>query len=290
MQYHAACQWHRFSVLSFLIAVLLADFATARETWDKMVVKHTWNAVPVDWESLGHPPAGTRINLYIALKPERESVLTDALNEISNPRHPRYGAHLSAEQVAELVRPHPETLELIGDWLKFHGIKSSSISTSHGGGWLTVTNVLVSKADQLLGASYQLYRNTKTNDTTVRTVGYALPAVLHTHIQAVAPTTYFASKRATRQTPRRRSFGTAPAQAQALSSRENEFEVVPEFLQWLYRTLAYVPIATDQNRLAVVGVFLEGLPRQSLNNTEAHWVRAVDEHRNGRAGPRQRRR
>jgi tripeptidyl-peptidase-1 len=258
MQY----RWHWFSTLSFLIAVLLTDLATALEPWDKMLVKHSWNAVPDDWESLGHPPAGTSINLHIALKPELESVLTDALNEISDPRHPRYGAHLSAEQVAELVRPHPDTLGLISAWLKFHGIQSSSISTSHGGGWLTVTDVLVSKANQLLGASYQVYRNTKTNDMIVRTVGYALPAVLHTHIQAVAPTTYFASKQVTWQTPRRRSFGTAPTQAQALSSRVNEFEVVPEFLRWLYKTFAYVPSATDQNRLALVG-FHEGVPRQS---------------------------
>jgi tripeptidyl-peptidase-1 len=174
----------------------------------------------------------------------------------------RYGAHLSAEQVAELVRPHPDTLELINSWLKFHGIQFSSISTTHGGGWLTVTDVLVSQANQLLGASYQLYRNTKTNDTIVRTVGYALPAVLHTYIQAVAPTTYFASTRGTWQTPRRRSFGTAPAQVQALSSRANGFQVDPGFLQWLYKTFAYVPSATDQNKLAIVG-FHDGFPSQS---------------------------
>jgi tripeptidyl-peptidase-1 len=167
------------------------------------------------------------------------------------------------EQVAELVRPHPDTLELISAWLKFHGIQSSSISTSHGGGWLMVTDVLISKANQLLGASYQLYRNTKTNDVIVRTVSYALPAVLHTHIQAVAPTMYFASKRVTWQTPRRRSFGTTPAQVQALLSRDDGFQVMPQFLQWLYKTYAYVPSATDQNRLVLVGFHDEGTLAQS---------------------------
>jgi len=86
MQYH----WNWFSVLSFFIAMLLADFATALEPWHKMLVKHAWNAVPVHWESLGHPPAGTTIKFYIALKPERESALTDALNEISDPSHSRH--------------------------------------------------------------------------------------------------------------------------------------------------------------------------------------------------------
>ncbi len=32
----------------------------------------------------------------------------------------RYGAHLSKEQVAELVAPHPETLELVNSWLELH--------------------------------------------------------------------------------------------------------------------------------------------------------------------------
>jgi tripeptidyl-peptidase-1 len=91
---------------------------------------------------------------------------------IHKPLRFRYGEFLSAEQVAEIVRPNPDTLELIHAWLEYHGIRSSSISTTHGGGWLTVADMLVSQANKLLGASYQLYRNSKTNDTIVRTVGY----------------------------------------------------------------------------------------------------------------------
>src|SRR6266702_3873760 len=119
----------------------------------------------------------------------------------------RYGAHLSKEQVAELVAPHQDTLELVHTWLEHHGVPSSSISTSHGGGWLTITGVPVSRADELLCASYQLYKHTGTNETEVilRTVGYALPAALHTHVQTIAPTTHFASPRTLLQTPRNRS-------------------------------------------------------------------------------------
>ena len=169
----------------------------------------------------------------------------------------RYGAYLSQDQVAELVRPHPDTVELIGAWLVHHGIRSSSISTTHGGAWLTVSDVLVHQANQLLGASYQLYRNTKTKDTIIRTVGYALPAVLHLHIKTVTPTTYFPSTRVRRQTPRRRSLEGAPAHAAsgrlvtALSNRNGPIE--PDFLRWLYGTFPYRPTADGRNRLAVVG-------------------------------------
>ena len=176
--------------------------------------------------------------------------------------HSRYGAYLSRDQVADLVKPYPETIELISAWLVHHGIQSSSISTTHGGAWLTLTNVLVTQANQLLGASYQLYRHSNTNETILRTVSYSLPSVLHRHIQTVAPTTYFAPTRVTQRAPRRRNSGTAPARAasrklvKALSGRAEP--IVPDILRWLYttnpfETAAYEPSAADRNRLGIVG-------------------------------------
>ncbi|KAH9168457.1 subtilisin-like protein [Lactarius sanguifluus] len=223
-----------------------------------MRVKHTWSAVPVNWETLGCPSAGTTIDLYIALNPHQESALIDALYEVSDPKHPRYGAHLSKEEVAELVKPHPDTLELVISWLAHHGVRTSSISTTHGGAWLTVSNLLVSQANQMLGASYQLYRHAKVNDTIIRTVSYALPEVLHAHIQAVAPTTYFTSTRTLRQTPRRRSVDAAAALAEAEAASGKPVTVLssraaPSQLRWLYKTFAYVPNAADRNTLGVFG-------------------------------------
>ncbi|KAH8995547.1 subtilisin-like protein [Lactarius hatsudake] len=263
-------RYHWLYALSFIIATPLADFATPLAPWDNMRVKHTWSAVPANWETLGCPSAGTTINLYIALNPHQESALIDALYEVSDPKHPRhrmpllhsrYGAHLSKEQVAELVRPHPDTLELVTSWLAHHGVRPSSISTTHGGAWLTVSNVHLSRANEMLGASYQLYRHAKVNDTIIRTVSYSLPDVLHAHIQAVAPTTYFASTRTQRQTPLRRSVGAAAALAEAeaasgepvtvLSSRAGD--VMPSQLRLLYKTFAYVPTAADRNALGVLG-------------------------------------
>ncbi|KAH8995512.1 subtilisin-like protein, partial [Lactarius hatsudake] len=254
-------RYHWLYVLSFLIITPVTDFATPLAPWGDARVKHAWSSVPANWETLGCPSAGTTIDIYIALNPHQEDALIDALYEVSDPRHPRYGAHLSKEQVAELVRPHPDTLELVSSWIAHHGVRPSSISTTHGGAWLTVSNLLVSQANEMLGASYQLYRHAKVNDTIIRTVSYALPEVLHSHIQAVAPTTYFSSTRTLRQTPRRRSVEAAAALAEAeaasgkpvtvLSSRASR--VWPAQLRGLYKTFAYVPTAADQNALGVFG-------------------------------------
>src|SRR6266702_2829133 len=277
-------RYDRLSVLSILATVPLASLtAPDAPPWDDMRVKHAWDAVPAKWESLGPPPAGITIDLYVALKPHNENILIDTLYKVSDPSHPRqvlpntsprtmylrvpllrcrYGAHLSKEDVAKLVAPHPDTLELVQSWLEHHGVPSSSISVTHGGGWLTLTGVPVSQANELLGASYQLYRHAGTNDSTIlRTVGYALPAVLHTHVQTVTPTTYFGSMRTLQQIPRRPSDGAAAARAKVgsrepatvMSSRDEQKEVTPEFLRSLYKTVAYVPAANGWNALGIAG-------------------------------------
>ncbi|KAH9013216.1 subtilisin-like protein [Lactarius pseudohatsudake] len=218
-------RYHALAVLSILSAAPFADLATPPlPPWGDLSVKHTWNTVPPNWETLGPPPPGTTIDLYIALQPRLDSALIDALHEVSTPGHQRYGAHLSKEQVAELVAPHQDTLKLVHSWLGHHRVPSSSISTSHGGGWLTITGVPVSQADELLSTSYQLYRHTGENATEVilRTVSYSLPAVLHGHVQTVAPTT------------------------------EDEL-VTPSNVRWLYGTQAYEPLEEGYNALGILG-------------------------------------
>lgn len=115
-----------------------------------------------------------------------------------------------------------------------------------------ITRVPVSQADALLCASYQLYRHTGTNKTTIRTAGYGHPAALHAHVQTVAPTTYFAS-------PRKSSINEAAVMVNATSEelkgvpfRCDDY-ITPSFLRSLYKTETYPPAAIDKNVLEVLG-------------------------------------
>ncbi|KAH8980020.1 subtilisin-like protein [Lactarius hatsudake] len=254
----------RYSWLSVLFVLTVASFTglaiPLAQPWDDISVKHAWNAVPHSWECLGPPPTGITIDLHIALQPKEENALREALYEVSTPGRPKYGKHLSKEDVAKLVEPHTDTLELVHSWLAHHGVHSSSISTSHGGGWLTVTDVPVYRANELLGASYQLYRLAGTNDTTIlRTVGYALPKVLHAHVKTVAPTTFFASPRSLQLTPHGHFARAAGAPGKAasrgpvsvLSSRDED--TTPDELRWLYKTYAYKATALAENAIGILG-------------------------------------
>ncbi|KAI9437287.1 subtilisin-like protein [Lactarius indigo] len=241
-------RYHWITLISTLSAVPFADLATAPPPpWGDVRVKHTWDTVPANWDCLGPPPAGTTINLNIALKPDRDDALIEALHE-----------------VAELVAPSQETLELVHSWLQHHGVPSSSISTSHGGGWLKISGVPVSQADELLSASYQLYRHVEANETEVvlRTVGYALPAVLHSHVQTVAPTTYFDQPRKLLSTPLQRPSEEGAGVVGNATSRDlvrvlprvDSPLVTPAFLRWLYGTQGYMPAAMSSNALGILGL------------------------------------
>ncbi|KAH8997665.1 peptidase S8/S53 domain-containing protein [Lactarius hatsudake] len=142
----------RYHCILVLSVILLASLAKPLSpSWDNMHIKHSWNAVPTNWVSLGRPPSGTTIDLYIALKPNRENALIDAL---------------------WLTSSHhcPETLELVDSWLEHHGISSSSVSMTHGGNTLKLQGVSVTQANTLLGASYEVYRHVERGETILITV------------------------------------------------------------------------------------------------------------------------
>ena len=117
----------------------------------------------------------------------------------------------------------------------------------------------MSQANQLLGAEYQLYRNSKTNDMVIRTIGYSLPTVLHTLIQTVTPTTHFPSKRGMRQTPRGRSLEAALAPALAAPDKVVTARQLPGLkpsaLRWLYQTNSYLPRGPHRSKIVVLGFY-----------------------------------
>ena len=129
---------------------------------------------------------------------------------------------------------------------------------THGGDWLTVTDVPVSQANELLGASYQLYYHDGWNDTILRTASYALPAALHVHVKTIVPTTAFTPTRFRQQTPRRPSDEEAVLNATSgepvnmLSHRQTK-SIEPSGLRVLYQTTTYVPPVPASSRLGIVG-------------------------------------
>ncbi|KAH9167723.1 hypothetical protein EDB89DRAFT_2207094 [Lactarius sanguifluus] len=194
-------------------------------------------AIPANWECLGDPSAGITIDLRIVLSTSSPPTPAHIRTHVFNCR---YGEHLSKEQVAELVAPSLDTLELVNSWLKHHGVSPTSISRTHGGGWLTVSSVPVSRANEMLGV---LYWHAGTNDN--------FPHVLYAHVQTIAPMTrtHFASMPVLCCS---RPHAPASMEKRHVLSR-CDVRVTPVFLRVLYGTVKYEPAATGRNVLGVTG-------------------------------------
>jgi tripeptidyl-peptidase-1 len=172
---------------------------------------------------------------------------------------PRYGNHLSKEDVDKLIAPSSTTVESLEAWLAYHDIDPvSSLSRTDAGDWVTVT-IPIGRVEEMLDAKYGVYKHVDTGETIVRTVGYSLPSVLHEHVSVVAPTTYFGTMRAMKshvlfQDPadyQVSTLKTGSPQAEIPDSCLKD--ITPACLFALYNATGYVPTATDKNVLGVAG-------------------------------------
>ena len=104
---------------------------------------------PKGWVKQLPAPPNHVINLRIGLPQPNFNVLESHLYEVSDPDHPRYGAHLSKEQVEAIIAPHPESITAVDKWLASHGFSESSISRSPAKDWATI-RVPVALAEKML--------------------------------------------------------------------------------------------------------------------------------------------
>lgn len=128
------------------------------------------------------------MNLKIALKQSQFDELERHLYEVSDPFHERYGQHLSAEEVNELVKPTDETTALVREWLREHGIESW-VQSSPAGDWVDV-RLPVKAIESLLNTEYHVYRHVDGTEM-IRTTEFSLPQHLHEHIRTIQPTNSF---------------------------------------------------------------------------------------------------
>lgn len=75
-----------------LSALAVAPFVLASphaSRWNDFKVKHAWVDVPTDWVLHDEPASDATIDLRLAMKPEDDTAIIDALYEVSDPLHPR---------------------------------------------------------------------------------------------------------------------------------------------------------------------------------------------------------
>ncbi|KDQ10573.1 hypothetical protein BOTBODRAFT_115655 [Botryobasidium botryosum FD-172 SS1] len=237
----------RFYVLLGFLALAAASPAIKRRA---PMVKDSLPQVPQGWTFHRAAPAHHMIKLRIGLPQFNFAELEKALYEVSDPTHERYGAHLSKEEVEELVAPHPESLDLVEDWLASHGLDVTTLDRSPAKDWITIA-VPVHLAESMLDTKYNVYKHDATGTQLVRAEGYSLPEYLHAHVDVVQPTTMFGRGM-------RAMAKTSPillGEPTVFSPADNctDTRITPACLQDLYKTKGYAPKVPGRNKIGVTG-------------------------------------
>ncbi|KAE9404803.1 subtilisin-like protein [Gymnopus androsaceus JB14] len=206
---------------------------------------------PRDWEIHSVAPSTHRIELKIGLPQPNFDILEKHLYE-----------HLSKAEVEALVAPHPESLELVNDWLASHGFGEEDIVRSPAQDWATIV-VPVRLAEKMLDTEYHVWTHATSGESIVRTTSYSLPIHLHDHIEVVQPTTIFARLKSFKSTIHSldKQTGQIVAQTNTPVVSASGISVDPSCnttitvtcLKELYNASSVVPSATINNSFAVTG-------------------------------------
>ena len=88
------------------------------------------------------------MTLRISLKQPNFDKLEEHLYAVSDPASPRYGQHLSKEQVQDLVAPSSHGLNAVNDWLSSMGFNVHELVRSPSSDWVKVKTT-VKQAEEM---------------------------------------------------------------------------------------------------------------------------------------------
>jgi tripeptidyl-peptidase-1 len=146
-----------FTKLSISLSALVAALgATALPSPRSNYAVKERHAVPRAWTAVGDADKNSLLSLQIGIKQSNEGEVERHLLEVSDPSHARYGAHLSAKEIAEIVRPHKDSVSMVHEWLVEHGIKDFDYAPAQD--WVTII-VPIEKAEELLQTKYSKFEH-----------------------------------------------------------------------------------------------------------------------------------
>ncbi|KAI0294260.1 family S53 protease-like protein [Multifurca ochricompacta] len=153
---------------------------------NNMVQHEQINSVPSGFVSKGPAPTSQMLKLRLALVQNNPKGLEEALMAVSSPTVQRT---LMRSPVDRGLRcADPESVDAVTSFLSAHGITATKGSPA--GDWLNI-DVTVAQADALFDGQFTTFEHTASGTTTVRSLGYSIPASLKGHLDVVHPTITF---------------------------------------------------------------------------------------------------
>ncbi|RAK86276.1 alkaline serine protease AorO [Aspergillus costaricaensis CBS 115574] len=171
----------RASLLLFGVTAALAS-----PTPRNYVVHERRDALPSIWVEESRLDKSAMLPMRIGLAQSNLDRGHDLLMELSHPQSPRYGQHLSSEEVHDLFAPSNDAVENVRAWIESAGIAPSRISQSYNKQWLQF-DAHASEVEQLLQTEYYIYSHADTGSSHVTCHEYHVPEAIQSHIDYITP-------------------------------------------------------------------------------------------------------
>lgn len=144
-----------------------------------------------EWKFIHRSHPNNAISLVFAVKQRNVDMLDDLLMQVSDPTSPRYGQHLSFEQVGEIFRDD-DAVNTVESWLSANGV---TYETTPNGEFITAS-LSVAQAEKLLGEDVTMFHafvSAQTQNTIHRTAEFSLPTEVAAAVDFVEHTVQFPS-------------------------------------------------------------------------------------------------
>ncbi|KAL8999536.1 MAG: hypothetical protein Q9169_001624 [Polycauliona sp. 2 TL-2023] len=220
---------------------------------------------PQGWHQGSPPSADQRLRFRIALRQENAYEFEQHVLAISTPDDPKYGQHMSREDLKAMLRPSSDASIAILNWLQAEGVSATSIE-DHGD-WINFY-VTASEANRIMDTNFYYYTNANSGVQTIRTLRYSVPQGLHQYIHMVQPTTRFGQIAPQRSTIYQhfeigKSRGSMARYASnQLNTTFCNTTITPQCLRDLYHVGNYRGTSRNGNKIGVCG-YLEQYARFS---------------------------
>lgn len=225
---------------------------------------------PHGWTKLEEAHPTQDIRFHLSMEHNKQEQFEQTLLEVSDPYHPRYGNHLSQEEMKALLRPSSESTLTITTWLREGGAKD----IEDDGEWIHFTSS-VQQAENLLNTKFGLYKHENSGVESTRAMGYSVPQHCRQHIRMIHPITRFGQPRPQISTTGRfvplaeqipagvsRVANTSAAGTRPTAKFDSKFcnsTITPDCLRGLYSMGDYQP-TPGIGSLGVAG-YLDEIPK-----------------------------
>ncbi|KAL8644484.1 MAG: hypothetical protein Q9210_007232 [Variospora velana] len=232
-------------------------------------------AIPQGWHQGRSPPAAQRLRFRIALRQENAYHFEQHVLAISTPDDPKYGEHMSRDDLKAMLKPSSEASDAILGWLHAEGLSSSDIEDA--GDWINFY-VSATEAERIMDTKFYYYSNSHNGMERIRTLHYSVPKMLHQHIHMIQPTTRFGQVHPQRSTVFEHfEIGESKASVgrysgSALNATFCNSTITPQCLRDLYQIGDFRGTAKNGNKIGVCGYLEQYAKFSDFNQFTAQYA------------------